>query len=261
MAPPVWHLEVGDGPLVATAIHDGHDVRPDVAELMALGDAERRREEDPYTGQWTSIAPTRVIGRHSRFEVDLNRPRDKAVYISPLDAWGLTVWSDTPSDALVERSLAAYDEFYAAVEQLFLQLCAANERVVVFDLHSYNHRRQGPNEPAADAKDHPEVNVGTGTMSDRRRWEKVIDRFIADLASFDFLGRRLDVRENVKFRGGNFAHWLHATFPANVCVLSIEFKKFFMDEWTGEADVEQIEAIRKALESTIPGVLAELERL
>lgn len=261
MVPPVFHIEIGDSPLVATAIHDGHDVRPEVAELMALGDAERRREEDPYTSHWTSIAPTRVVGCRSRFEVDLNRPRDKAVYISPLDAWGLTVWLDGPSDAFVERSLAAYDEFYAAVERLILQLCETNAQIVVIDLHSYNHRRKGRNDPAADRKDHPEVNVGTGTMSDRRRWANVIDRFIADLSRFDFLGRQLDVRENVKFRGGHLSHWLHAKFPECVCCLSVELKKFFMDEWTGKADLEQVAAIRNALESTVPGMLEELKRL
>ena len=54
---PIWQTEIGDGPLVACAIHDGHDVRPDVAECLRLDDAQRRYEEDPYTGAWTSIAP------------------------------------------------------------------------------------------------------------------------------------------------------------------------------------------------------------
>ena len=38
------------GPLVACAIHDGHDVRPDVADCLRLNSAERLYEEDPYTG-------------------------------------------------------------------------------------------------------------------------------------------------------------------------------------------------------------------
>ncbi len=63
----------------------------------------------------------------------------------------------------------------------------------------------------------------------------MIDRFISDLSGFDFPGGRLDVRENVKFRGGNCGAWAHATFPDSACVLSIEVKKFFMDEWTGDA--------------------------
>jgi hypothetical protein len=44
-------------------------------------------------------------------------------------------------------------------------------------------------------------------------------------------------------------------------VLSIEFKKFFMDEWTGDLDEVQHDAIGRALAGTVPGVLEELQRL
>ena len=93
MTDRIWEELIGDGPLVATAVHDGHRVRDNLLALMKLDDAGRLREEDPFTAHWTTVAPTRVIGLHSRFEVDLNRPRDKAVYRSPEDAWGLDVWS------------------------------------------------------------------------------------------------------------------------------------------------------------------------
>ena len=39
---------------------------------------------------------------------------------------------------------------------------------------------------------------------------------------------RLDVRENVNFRGGQLAQWAHSTFPDRACVLALEFKKIFM---------------------------------
>jgi hypothetical protein len=104
--------------------------------------------------------------------------------------------------------------------------------------------------------------VGTGTM-DRARWAPIVDRFIAELRTVDFLGRQLDVRENVKFFGGQLGRWTHQNFPESACVLSIEFKKFFMDEWTGEPDPanKQLDAIRQALAATIPGVLEELDKL
>jgi hypothetical protein len=38
----------------------------------------------------------------------------------------------------------------------------------------------------------------------------------------------------------------------------VEFKKFFMDEWSGEGDERQIRAIYDALHATIPGILEEL---
>ena len=67
--------------------------------------------------------------------------------------------------------------------------------------------------------------------------------------------------ENIKFKGRQLAHWIHTRYPTTACVIAVEFKKFYMDEWTGVGDVEQIEAIRDALQSTIPGILEELKTL
>ena len=96
---------------------------------------------------------------------------------------------------------------------------------------------------------------------DRSRWASVVDRFLCDLGNFDFPGGLLDVRENIKFRGGHFGKWIHEHFPDSVCVLSIEFKKFFMEEWTGQADKSLVDAIQAALASTLPGMREELARL
>jgi N-formylglutamate amidohydrolase len=258
MAQDLWQTEVGEAPLVACAVHDGRAVRPEVGELLRLTDAERRYEEDPFTGRWTSVAPTRVVASRSRFEVDLNRPRELAVYLGPENAWGLEVWKSRPSQALIDRSLADYDGFYAHWQRLLEGLLARHPRVVVFDLHSYNHRRQGPDGPAADPEQNPEINVGTRTM-DRPHWARVVDRAMAELRQADYLDRHLDVRENVKFFGGHLATWTHQHFPRSVCVLAIEVKKTFMDEWSGALDERRFQALARALESAAAGVLAELE--
>jgi len=132
----IWMLEEGDLPLVATAIHNGHAVRDEVAERLALSDAERRREEDPFTDRFARVAETRFVGLRSRFEVDLNRPRDGAVYQKPEDAWGLHVWKTPPPKELVARSLAEYDAFYEEAERVFRRLEARHGRFVVLDIHS-----------------------------------------------------------------------------------------------------------------------------
>ena len=44
---------------------------------MALADADRLREEDPFTGQAVADVPTHVIVHRSRFEFDLNRGADE----------------------------------------------------------------------------------------------------------------------------------------------------------------------------------------
>jgi len=256
----IWRSHVGSGPLVATAVHDGHDARDEVAKHFALDDAGRLREEDPFTGDWAQVAPTRVIGTRSRFEVDLNRPRDKAVYRTPSDAWGLTVWKDNPSDEMFERSLAQYDAFYDAMRILFTEISQLHGRFVVFDLHSYNHRRNGSEGLHADPEDNPQVNIGTGTMN-RQKWAPVIDTLIETLRSFDFPGGKLDVRENVKFQGGNWPRWIHENFPDEGVAIAIEFKKFFMDEWSGLPDDRHIQAIGEALRHSGTAVIEELERL
>ena len=252
-------LRVAEGqePIVATAIHDGHDLRPDVADLAVLSDSDRLREEDPFTGIWTTIVGSRLVCSRSRFEVDLNRPRSRAVYMKQEDAWGLRVWRSEPSPEVVAASLAQYDHFYCVMERVLTNMIERYGRFVVLDLHSYNHRRGGPDSSPADPRKNPEVNVGTGTL-DRGRWGHLVDRFIADLAEFNFLGRGLDVRENLRFKGGQLSKWIHETFPASGCCLAIEFKKFFMDEWTGEPITEELEAIPQALEATLPGLIKSL---
>jgi N-formylglutamate deformylase len=256
----LWKLTVGNNPLVATAIHNGHDTREEIRELLALDESSRLREEDPFTGDWTVVAETRIVAFRSRFEVDLNRPREKAVYIHPEDAWGLKVWKRKPPNEFVQRSLNEYDTFYQEMKNLFSDLVSRFNRFIVFDLHTYNHRRNGPGGPLSNPEENPEVNIGTGTM-DRNFWAPIVDRFITDLRNFNFLGRSLDVRENVRFRGGNFPRWTHENFPEKGCALAIEFKKFFMDEWTGVPDHVQLEAIANALQSTVPGILEELKKI
>ena len=258
MTPPLWQTELGDGPLVACAIHDGHATRPEVTALLRLDSTARRYEEDPYTSAWTTVATTLIIGRRSRFEVDLNRPREKAVYLTPADAWGLDVWKSPPPADAVNRSLAAYDDFYAHLRLLLDRLVARHGRVVVFDLHSYNHVRQGAGGQSANPQENPEINLGTGSM-DRAYWSRIIEPWLAEMRQYDYLGRSLDVRENVRFFGGHFPTWIHQNFPGTVCALAIEVKKFFMDEWTGQLDADKHQAIGQALARAAAGVRAELE--
>ncbi len=247
----------GQEPIVATAIHNGHGLRPEVKDLMALEESNRLREEDPFTGIWTSVVSTQMVALHSRFEVDLNRPRDGAIYRTPADAWGLQVWREELPADVVERSLEEYDAFYAEAERICSELERRYGRFVVLDLHTYNYRRGGPDAPPEDPEANPEVNVGTGSL-DRERWGGLVDRFMGDLREHEFLGRHLDVRENVRFQGGYLSQWIHERYPESGCCLAIEFKKFFMDEWTGKLSPEDYEAIPQALKATLPGLLESL---
>lgn len=252
-------IELGSGPFVATSLHSAHHVRKSLVPNLAVNDEERLREEDPFTDLWTSVCPTRIVPRRSRFEVDFNRPPTGAVYLNPEDAWGMRVWHAPLDDRALAKTMREYRAYYAAMLEILNDLERRYGRFVVFDLHSYNHRRAGALAAPADPELNPEVNVGTGSMN-RGRWGRLVDRFIFDLRRFDFMGRRLDVRENVRFQGGYLCRWVHEQFPVTGCALALEFKKSFMDEWTGEADPGAVVTIRAALASTLPGLREELAR-
>ncbi|QIK74794.1 N-formylglutamate amidohydrolase [Nocardioides piscis] len=253
---------VGDwtGQVVATSVHAGHEVRPDLAELMVLPEADRFREEDPYTDRIASVVPDRVITHRSRFECDLNRPRREAVYRTPDDCWGLKVWRDEElPDEQFEGSLATYDAFYDALGPR-LDEVAKRGPFVLLDVHSYNHRRDGADAPPAPVQENPEVNVGTGSV-DHDLFEPLVQRFMADLRSRELGCGAMDARENVAFEGRNLAWFVHDRYPRIGCVLALEFKKTFMDEWTGELDQVGLDCARAALEASLPGLHEELGRL
>lgn len=256
MSSPFEFSGDASSPVLATAIHAGHDVRPEVAALLALDDATRLREEDPYTDRIAACADFHVTVWRSRFEVDLNRNRAEAVYRAPRDAWSLTIWRSDPPPEVIKRSLEIYDSFY---EELGAHLDRLSESgpFVVLDIHSYNHRRGGPGSKAAAQVGNPDVNVGTGSMP--ATWRPTADAFIAALAQHQVGRRPLDVRENVRFKGRQLAQWVHERYPTAGCALALEFKKTFMDEWTGDVDVDHLDSLTSALRNAIPSVLASLE--
>jgi len=231
--------------VLATAIHDGHDLRPAVADAMCLADADRLREEDPFTGQAVTRVPTHIVAHRSRFEFDLNRAADTAVYRTPEQSWGLKVWHSEPDDALVADSLAIHAAYYRMLGALLDDIVAEHGRFVLIDAHSYNHRRDGPDGPAMPQDDAPDINIGTFSMP-RDEWAFLLDPLMEEMRRFDFNGRNLDVRENVAFQGkGEQTRFVHDRYPGKGCAIALEFKKFFMDEWTGEPDPAELKAMQE----------------
>jgi hypothetical protein len=239
-----WTATRGPGPVIATAIHDGHELRPSVAAAMHLPDADRLREEDPFTGQAVVGVPTHVVVHRSRFEFDLNRAAETAVYRTPEQSWGLRVWRGDPDDALVADSLAIHTAYYRMLGALLDGIAEEHGRFVLIDVHSFNHRRNGPDGDAMPQEDAPDINIGTFSMP-RAEWAFLLDPLMEAMRGFDFNGRTLDVRENVAFQGkGEQTRFVHERYPGVGCAIALEFKKFFMDEWTGEPDPAELDAMR-----------------
>ncbi len=255
---PAWDIVVGAGPVLVTAIHAGHHIRSDIAGQLALSPAERLREEDPLTDYFLGLGDSIVRANRSRFEVDLNRPSERAVYIDPEDCWGMKVWKTPPSDEDIARSRGIHAAYYEEMERLVEAMIAAHGRVIVIDVHSYNHRREGEAAAAADAAGNPDIDIGATTL-DRAVYGGLLDRFVAQLDTAPFKDGTADARVNVRWPdGGNFPEWLHARFGAAACVMTLEYKKAFMDEWTGQADILALQQLRHGLALALAGARRDL---
>ena len=242
-----WTVTRGSSPIVASAIHDGTCLRPEVAAAMALGDGDRLREEDPFTGQVVAGVDNHIIVHRSRFEFDLNRGVDGAIYETPEQSWGLQVWHGQPDRAIFKRSLAIHAAYYRMLGHYFDEIAREHARFVLLDVHSYNHRRDGPDGAASAQDKAPDINIGTFSMP-RDEWAFLLDPLIEAMRGFNFNGRRLDVRENIAFQGkGEQTRFVHDRYPGTACAIAIEFKKFFMDEWSGEPDPVELDAMKRLI--------------
>ena len=239
-----WRSQRGPGPVIATAIHDGTALRREVANAMKLSDSERFREEDPFTGQAIEGVPTNLIVNRSRFEIDINRARDSAVYLTPEMAWGLDIWKRELPQPLVRRSKSIHEAYYTNLAGLLDQVCTAHPKFCLLDVHSYNHRRDGPDAAPTPQAEAPDINIGTFSMPEEE-WSWLLDPLLEEIASFDFDGKKLDVRKNVAFQGrGEQTRFVHDRYPRRGCAIAFEFKKIYMDEWSGRPIPSKLAAMR-----------------
>lgn len=249
-----WDLVVGHGPVLATAIHDGHRMREALQPHLAISEAERRRDEDPLTGMLTSAGDVRLRVRNSRFQADLNRPREKALSTNPDDTWGIRFWKGPLPEEEIARSQSDYDRFYAMITALIDALVARWGCVLLLDIHSYNHRRDGADAKSADPEGNPDIELGVTTL-DAARWGDTARRFAEELRQTPVAGRRPDVRNNIRYpTGGHFPEWVYAKWGDKVCTISPEYKKIHMDEWTGQVDIDALEDFRNGLERAVAAV-------
>jgi len=69
---------------------------------------------------------------------------------------------------------------------------------------------------------------------------------------------QLDVRENVRFKGGYLTQWVHERYPDRGCALAVELKKVYMDEWTGQPDDQHLRQLVSAFSGAVPIMLGAL---
>ncbi|NTZ42161.1 N-formylglutamate amidohydrolase [Altererythrobacter sp. SALINAS58] len=258
---PPWDLMIQDGPVMTTAIHAGHIIRKSLQPWLEIENGDRLREEDPLTDYFMAGGDTVFRANRSRFEFDLNRPAETAVTVDPDDTWGLKIWNPDMPEAEKQTSLALHAEFYRLMAERVEAMIARHGRILVLDLHSYNHRRDGAEADAAPQAGNPDIDLGATTL-DKAIYGDLLDRFADGLRSRKVVGKTPDVRVNVRWEdGGNFPEWLHAEYGDAACVITLEYKKIFMDEWSHGAEVLAMQDLRSGFHAAVREGRAALSRL
>lgn len=215
-------------PLIGCALHHSHHMRPELGPHLVIAPGDRYYDEDPETHRFLSVLTHRILPNQSRYEVDLNRSPDVAVYARPELAWGIQVYDGELDRDTRERSLEKWCEYHAAVDAAVEDAIDRFGRAYVLDIHSYNYQREGPVDWRTDGK--PVINLGTAYLDLDDEGRSVKDWLLGELQGHTLLGEQILVEENTAFKGGYLNRRLARQYGPRCITLSVEYKKVFMDE-------------------------------
>lgn len=245
-----FHAEVESGafivkideytPIICAAIHNGHKLRPELEKSFLLSKDERFYEEDPYTDELISSFPIQLIANDSRFEYDLNRAKAISTYFKT--AWDKQVWQKPLSQIQRAKSHHKHQSFYNVLEAIIGVIEQQFNNAIVFDIHSYNHKRIEKNTPT--------FNIGSGQI-DVERWGNIVNHFEKQLNRIMLPNLKVRAATDEVFYGrGYLITHVNAHFD-NTLVLPTEVKKIFMDESTGDVYPLVLEELKAGFKSAL----------
>jgi N-formylglutamate amidohydrolase len=228
-------------PYACGAVHDGHQFRRELWLNCIHTEYDRWFEEDPATKEMVQSHPIVIAGIDSRFEYDLNRAPESAIYE---DAWGKQLWHNPLSEAMKQKSLDKHTNFYKVVHALIEKLEEKFGVCVVYDMHSYNWKRWD--------REVPTFNFGTGNV-DNERFGKIVESWRKMLSEINLPnGIASTSKINDTFQGnGYFLKFITEHF-SNTLVLATEVKKIYCDEIDQIIFPEVVSALEQALKTLIP---------
>ncbi|WP_420573348.1 N-formylglutamate amidohydrolase [Kordia sp.] len=228
-------------PYACGAVHDGHQFRRELWENCIHTEYDRWFEEDPATKEMVQTHPIVIAGMDSRFEYDLNRAPESAIYE---DAWGKQLWHNPLPEAMKQKSLDKHANFYKVVHALISKLEEKFGVCVVYDMHSYNWKRW--------EREVPTFNLGTGNV-DNERFGELIESWRIMLSEIKLPnGIASTSKINDTFQGnGYFLKYITQHF-SNTLVLATEVKKIYCDEINQIMFPEVVAAVEKALKTLVP---------
>jgi len=227
-------------PYVCAAIHDGHQFRKELWSNCLHTEYDRWFEEDPATKQMIQSNPIVLAGCDSRFEYDLNRDPENAVFHT---AWGKQLWKEPLSKELKITSLKKHESFYKIVEALITKIENKFGVCLVFDMHSYNWKRWD--------REVPTFNLGTSNV-DNNRFGGFIENWRTSLSQMKLPHEiKSTSKINDTFQGnGYFLKFITSKFQ-NSLVLATEVKKIYCDELEQVIYLEIVAEIEKSLKAKI----------
>ncbi|RMB60512.1 hypothetical protein EAX61_06735 [Dokdonia sinensis] len=218
------------------AVHDGHEFRKELWDNCLHTEYDRWYEEDPCTRQMVQSMPMVIAGRDSRFEYDLNRAPDNAIYD---DAWGKKLWKQPLTEEQKKASLNKHSNFYHVVHALIAKMEELFGAAIVYDMHSYNWKRWDRAVPV--------INLGTSNI-DNERFSAFAKAWCESLKTIE-LPNDIETTAaiNDTFKGnGYFLKYITEHFDHSL-VLATEFSKIYCDEYEYVIFPEVVEAIEQQL--------------
>lgn len=227
-------------PYACGAVHDGHQFRKELWDNCLHSEYERWFEEDPATKEMVQTHPIVIAGMDSRFEYDLNRAPETAIYE---DAWGKQLWKNPLTQEKKERSLDKHHNFYKVVHALIAKLEEKFGVCIVYDMHSYNWKRWD--------REVPTWNLGTANV-DNQRFGNEIESWRSTLEKMPLPnGIKSTSKINDTFQGnGYFLKFITQNFN-NTLVLATEIAKVYCDELAQVMYPEVIKAVESYLKTEL----------
>ncbi|MEE4197170.1 MAG: flavohemoglobin expression-modulating QEGLA motif protein [Bacteroidales bacterium] len=235
-----FYIKIEDyTPFAALAIHNGHQLRKSLQENCLLSDHERWQEEDPFTLTFISSLPIVIAANDSRYEYDLNRNEEGALYH---EAWGKKVWKHKLPEKEIRTSLEKHRNFYRVVDALVHTLEKKFGAAVIFDIHSFNYKRYNHKTPV--------FNLGTENIN-QKLYSRFTKSWLKELEKIELPGVDQEVRENDVFKGNGYLlqHITHKF--RNTLVLATEIKKVYCNEESGESYPLVIDELTRQLKKAV----------
>jgi len=228
-------------PYVCAAIHNGHQFRKELWGNCLHTEYDRWYEEDPETKNMIASHPILIAACDSRFEYDLNRPPEEAVFET---AWGKQLWKSPLPETQREKSLNKHEAFYMVTHALIETIETKYGLAIVYDMHSYNWKRWD--------REVPTWNLGTSNV-DNERFGDDIEAWRKSLSEIQLPNgiKSTALINDTFFGNGYFLKFITNSFK-NTLVLATEIAKVYCDEYKQVIFPEVVYSVEAQLKDRLP---------